>query len=60
MTLATRSLVLSVLVEGGSSLAAERAARPVWKRDAELDTLEDAAFWDLLTRMTEDLTNISR
>jgi len=32
----------------------------VWKRDAELDTLEDAAFWDLLTRMTEDLTNISR
>jgi len=34
-------------------------ARAVWERDAELDTLEDSVFRDLLTFMMEDPRNIS-
>jgi phosphate transport system protein len=34
-------------------------ARAVWKRDAELDALEDSVFRDLLTFMMEDPRNIS-
>ncbi|WP_294540107.1 phosphate signaling complex protein PhoU [uncultured Rhodoblastus sp.] len=37
---------------------AERA-RAVWKRDAELDSLEDSVFRDLLTFMMEDPRNIT-
>jgi phosphate transport system protein len=34
-------------------------ARAVWKRDAELDALEDTVFRDLLTFMMEDPRNIT-
>jgi phosphate transport system protein len=34
-------------------------ARAVWERDAELDSLEDSVFRDLLTFMMEDPRNIS-
>ncbi len=34
-------------------------ARAVWKRDAELDSLEDSVFRDLLTFMMEDPRNIT-
>jgi len=34
-------------------------ARAVWKRDAELDALEDSVFRDLLTFMMEDPRNIT-
>ena len=34
-------------------------ARAVWKRDVELDSLEDSVFRDLLTFMMEDPRNIS-
>ena len=37
---------------------AERA-REVWKRDVDLDALEDSVFRDLLTHMMEDPRNIS-
>jgi phosphate transport system protein len=37
---------------------AERA-QDVWKRDADLDALDQAVFRDLLTYMMEDLRNIS-
>jgi phosphate transport system protein len=37
---------------------AERA-REVWRRDAELDALEDSVFRDLLTHMMEDPRNIT-
>ena len=35
------------------------SARSVWARDAELDSLEDSVFRDLLTFMMEDPRNIS-
>ncbi|WP_298426770.1 phosphate signaling complex protein PhoU [Rhodoblastus sp.] len=35
------------------------AAKAVWRRDAELDALEDAVFRDLLTFMMEDPRNIT-
>ncbi len=34
-------------------------AQAVWERDAELDSLEDSVFRDLLTHMMEDPRNIS-
>jgi phosphate transport system protein len=34
-------------------------AKAVWKRDAELDSLEDSVFRDLLTFMMEDPRNIT-
>ena len=37
----------------------ENLARSVWKRDGELDALEDSVFRDLLTFMMEDPRNIT-